>query len=224
VAVSIDATQHRKSGSKAVEVSGLPDVDAQSLVLAINETLGCEFMNTSHPRMIRQGNVTEVTRRVEDMNNGRVGALLIAGVNPVYSLPNSADFVQGLEKVATTLAFSMKVDETAKLCKFVAATPHYLESWGDIQFTQNDFSLMQPTIRPLFDTRQFQECLLKWSGNSSSYYDYIRETWDNNLGNTAWNDALHDGVFKAVLPSEASEGTPSAVEVAAAARRLSQNE
>src|SRR5690606_10713748 len=132
---------------------------------------------------------------------GRIGALLIAGVNPVYSMPNPADFVEGLKNVEVSLAFSMKEDETAKLCNYIAATPHYLESWGDIQLTKRTFTLMQPTIKPLFDTRQFQEFLLRWSDNDTSYYDYIRETWASSLGDGSWNDALHDGAFEADAPA-----------------------
>ena len=56
--------------------------------------------------------------------------------------------------------------------------------------------LTQPTIRPLFDTRQFQEALLKWTGNDMSYHDYIKETWNGSvLGGGSFNQALHDGVF-----------------------------
>ena len=51
-----------------------------------------------------------------------------------------------------------------QLVKYIAAAPHYLESWGDVEMKKGHFSLMQPTIRPLFDTRQFQDALLKWTG------------------------------------------------------------
>jgi hypothetical protein len=27
----------------------------------------------------------------------------------------------------------MKVDETSTQCQYIAATPHYLESWGDVE-------------------------------------------------------------------------------------------
>lgn len=60
---------------------------------------------------------------------------------------------------------------------------------------------MQPTIRPLFDTRQFQETLLHLVDNPSSYYDYIRETWSSVLGTGSWNDALHDGAFEGSQPA-----------------------
>ncbi|MFD1094235.1 TAT-variant-translocated molybdopterin oxidoreductase [Salegentibacter chungangensis] len=220
------ARQLEKAGSGAVVVSGLPDDDAQLLVLAINEALGSKVMDTANARTIRQGNASEVAQLVKDMNNGSVGAVIMAGVNPSYSLPNSKEFNEGLAKVGVTLSSTLKVDETAKLCKYVAAAPHYLESWGDVQYTEKNFSLMQPTIRPLFDTRQFQDCLLKWSGNDTSYYEYIKETWGGSLGAGAWNTALHDGVFESSSPVNVA-GEPATVEgasadVSGAARRLAQ--
>lgn len=204
------ARQLRKSGSSAVVVSGIPDVDAQSIVLAINEALGSRVMDTENPRMLRQGNAAAVKKLVEDMNSGQVGAILIAGVNPVYSLPFAEEFAEGLKKVDLSVAFSMKKDETALMCNYVAATPHYLESWGDVQFTKKNFTLMQPTIKPLFDTSQFQEVLLRWTDNSTSYYNYIKETWSGSLGSKSWSDALHDGAFEGTAPAVAASNSASA--------------
>lgn len=197
------ARQLRKTGSGAVVLTGIPDTDAQSLVLSINEALGSEVMDTDNPRMLRQGNAAEVKKLVADMNAGQVGAILIAGVNPAYSLPFAEEFVEGLKKVDLSVAFSMKEDETALLCNYIAATPHYLESWGDVQFTKTNFGLMQPTIRPLFDTSQFQDILLRWTDNSTPYYNYIKEFWSGSLGNTSWTDALHDGTFEGSAPEVA---------------------
>ncbi|GHA24208.1 quinol:cytochrome C oxidoreductase [Salinimicrobium marinum] len=221
------ARQLRKSGSGAVVVSGIPDADAQSLVLAINEALGSRVMDAANPRMLRQGNAAEVQRLVTDMNAGAVGALLIVGVNPAYSLPNADEFVEGLKNVDLSVAFSMREDETAKLCQYVGATPHYLESWGDVQFTSNRFGLIQPTIRPLFDTRQFQDTLLRWNGNSMSYYEYLKDTW-GSLGNSGWNDAVHDGIFEGTAPANTAPvnqaAAPSVSSDAVAARNLSETE
>ncbi|MCF4100189.1 TAT-variant-translocated molybdopterin oxidoreductase [Gillisia sp. M10.2A] len=218
------AAQLRKAGSKAVVVTGLPDTDAQTLVLAINEALNSQVIDTANPRMIRQGDAAAVGKLVADLKSGNVGAVMFAGVNPAYSLPDAKEFSEALKNIEVSIAFSMKEDETAKLCKYVAATPHYLESWGDIQFTKNNFSLMQPTIRPLFDTRQFQECLLKWSGNDTSYYEYIKQTWNATLASGAWNEALHDGVFEGTSPAVSeSAATGSLVDASTAARNLSAN-
>ena len=194
------ARQLRRAGNGAVVVCGLPDDEAQTWALEINEALGSSVMDSSNARFIRQGNGGEVAQLVEDMNNGSVGALLIAGLNPVHTLPNGKEFTEGLKKVETVIDFTTRTDETSKLSKYVAATPHYLESWGDIQFSEQSFSLMQPTIRPLFDTRQFQDVLLRWSDNNKSYYEYIKETWSAGLGGRNWSEVLHDGVFEATSP------------------------
>ncbi len=234
------AKQIQRAGSNAVVVSGIQDVDAQLVVLAINKAIHSKAFNESTPRTIRQGNAKAVAQLVKDMNAGRVGGLLIAGVNPVYSLPNGEEFKNGLKKVDLSVAFSMHDDATAGLCNYIAATPYYLESWGDVELKKGSYSLMQPTIRPLFDTRQFQETLLKWTGNSATYHDYIKSTWTGILGGTSWNQALHDGVLvKPVLAKQeltdaidAQEGdvvgdqgvtapVSASPNVGAAARRLS---
>ncbi|WP_103069918.1 TAT-variant-translocated molybdopterin oxidoreductase [Aquimarina sediminis] len=189
------AEQIKKAGSNAVVVSGLQDVDAQLVVLEINKAIHSKAFNEKTPRTIRQGNAKAVAQLVKDMNAGRVGGLLIAGVNPAYSLPNADEFKTGLEKVDLSVAFSMHNDATAELCNYTATTQHYLESWGDIELKKGSYSLMQPTIRPLFDTRQFQETLLKWTGNTSAYLDYMKDAWTGILGSTSWNQALHDGVL-----------------------------
>lgn len=221
----------RKAGSGAVVVSGIQDVDAQNLVLAINEKLASAVMGTSNPRMIRQGNANEALRLVDEMSSGSVGGIMMVGVNPAYSFPNADEFVKALKNVELTVSFSSKMDETAVLTEFVAATPHYLESWGDVQMTKNNFSLMQPTIKPLFDTRQFQDCLLKWTDNDKSYYEYIKETWNGMLGSTSWSTALHDGVFESTstvsaeaTASGSTESARAAVSPSASARKLSQTE
>jgi molybdopterin-containing oxidoreductase family iron-sulfur binding subunit len=68
---------------------------------------------------------------------------------------------------------------------------------------------MQPTIRELFDTRQFQQSLLIWMGSEQSYYEYIKANWTSTiLGEDSWNKALHDGVYSTNgTPAEEPEAT-----------------
>ncbi|MDA9323866.1 4Fe-4S dicluster domain-containing protein, partial [Flavobacteriaceae bacterium] len=69
-------------------------------------------------------------------------------------------------------------------------------SWGDVEIKSGNYSLVQPTIKPLFDTTQFQDVLLNWSGSSNSFYDELKSNWNKNILNgSSWNQALHDGVF-----------------------------
>ncbi len=186
----------RSAGSNAVVVTGLDDVNAQSVVLAINKMLGSKAFDPSAPRYVRQGSVKAVNALIADMNAGKVGALIMDGVNPVYSLPNAADFKSGLEKVDMSVAFSTNLNETTELVQYVAATNHYLESWGDVEVKKGHYSLMQPTIKELFDTKQFQSAVLGWMGSEQTYYEYIKDTWNTSILNGAsWSQALQDGVF-----------------------------
>ena len=73
---------------------------------------------------------------------------------------------------------------------------------------KENYALTQPTIRPLFDTKQFQDVLLNWLGNQTSYLDYIKQTWGASiLGESSFNKALHDGVFVGALANSVEEST-----------------
>ena len=205
-AVKSAASQLKKAGSNGLVVTGIQDVNAQTVVLEINEALGSKAFDKTAPIKTRQGSDAAVTKLVADMKAGTVGAIIMSGVNPVYSLPNASDFAEGLKNVGLSIAFSLKVDETSSLTDYIAAAPHYLESWGDVEIKKGHYALTQPTIRPLFDTRQFQEGLLKWTGNDVSYHDYIKEAWGTGiLDGGSFNKALHDGVFVGTIATETAE-------------------
>ena len=184
----------KRSRSKAVLVSGIEDEAVQEVVLAINEYLGSEVIDTSQPKLIRQGSNEAVNQLIDDMQKGKVKGLITAGVNPSFTLPNAESFTTALSQLELSVAFSLKEDETASAVQFVAATSHYLESWGDYQFKKGHYALAQPTIRPLFDTQQFQDVILKLTGSNNTYYQEIRSNWfDNLLKGNSWNKTLHDG-------------------------------
>ena len=188
----------RKNVSAAVVVTGIDDINAQSVVLAINEMLGSKAFDPKSPKYTRQGNTRAINTLIADMKAGKVGVLIMDGVNPMYSLPNAVDFKEGIEKVDLSVTFSTNWNETTEVAQYTASANHYLESWGDVQIKKGRYSLIQPTIKELFDTRQFQSSLLQWMGSDKSYYDYIKETWNVSVLNGGnWNQALHDGVFEA---------------------------
>jgi len=226
-AISKAASELKKAGSNGVVVTGINDVNAQTVALEINEALNSKAFDKETPIKTRQGNDAAVTKLVADMKAGKVGAIIMSGVNPLYTLANTSDFAEGLEKTELSVAFSMKEDETSTSCDYIAASPHYLESWGDVEMKKGHYGLTQPTIRPLFDTRQFQDAILKWTGNDKTYHDYIKETWSSNvLGGSSFNKALHDGIFVGNIstPEEiASEETDLETPSGNAARALTKS-
>ncbi|KRB54436.1 TAT-variant-translocated molybdopterin oxidoreductase [Flavobacterium sp. Root186] len=189
------AQQLKASGTKGILVSGIEDKNAQLLVLAINHVLASEAFNTAGTRQIRKGSNAVIAQLIKDMNAGSVHTLIMSGVNPVYTLADSASFVSGLKKVDTSVAFSLRDDETTSIVKVAAPAPHYLESWGDVVITKGTYSLTQPTIRPIFNTKQFQDVLLSLNGTGGTFYDYLKVNSAAIIAGSSWNKVLHDGVF-----------------------------
>jgi len=213
------AQQLKAEGSKGLLVSGIEDKNAQLLVLAINQVLKSEAFNTSGTRQIRKGSNEKVAQLVKDMNAGSVHTLIMSGVNPVYTLADSKLFIEGLKKVKTSVVFSIKEDETALATTIAAPVSHYLESWGDLALTKGTYSLTQPTIRPLFNTKQFQDILLSINGIPGTYYDYLKSFSGSIISGSSWNTVLHDGVYVGVIPTAAA-GT---ADYAGAASALAQS-
>ncbi|MCB0475349.1 MAG: TAT-variant-translocated molybdopterin oxidoreductase, partial [Flavobacteriaceae bacterium] len=186
----------KAAGSKGVVVTGIQDKNAQLIALAINQLLQSAAMNVAITKNIRKGSDVRVKQLIADMQAGKVGALIMYNTNPAYTMPDSEAFAEALKNVKLTVNCSSFEDETAALTQYIATTPHYLESWGDVNIKTGEHGLIQPTIRPLFNTRQFQDTLLRWMGSNQSFYDYLKNHWKSNILNgLSWNKALSDGIF-----------------------------
>ena len=186
----------KKFGSKAVVVSGLDDKDVQDMILDLNNHIKSLAIDNS-ARLIRTQSGDEVDAFIEDLLAGKLSGLITVGVNPVYSLSKGEKIKEAIKNLDFSLSFSMKEDETSSVCKYIAAAPHYLESWGDYEFKEGHYFLAQPTIRPLFNTMQFQDFVLSILDSSKDYYESIKEFWTQNILNgKSWSKALHDGFYQ----------------------------
>ena len=184
------------AGSSGVFITGLDDVNAQIIALRINQLIKSKVLNTKKLNYTRQGDDNKVANFINDLSNNNIDGIIMAGVNPSYTFSENKILNEALESIDFTVSFSMNNNETAKLSKWVAATPHYLESWGDVEIKSGNYSLVQPTIKPLFDTLQFQDVLLNWLGSTNSFYDELKSNWDISvLNGSSWNQALHDGIY-----------------------------
>jgi MoCo/4Fe-4S cofactor protein with predicted Tat translocation signal len=186
---------------KALVVSGSNNVQVQTIVNAINEAIGANGTTISWDatNLTRQGIDSEFATLVSDMNAGKVNTLLVLDVNPVYDSPDSKNFKAGLQKIKTSISFSGRLDETTELCKFVLPSPHFLERWGDAQPRTAYISMMQPVIAPLFLTRPFEDSLMLWSGNKTTYDDFFKQYWTSKLGShDGYEKALQDGVIEPI--------------------------
>ncbi|MEZ5017956.1 MAG: TAT-variant-translocated molybdopterin oxidoreductase [Flavipsychrobacter sp.] len=193
-----NAAADLKKGNGLV-VCGSNDVHIQTVVNAINDKVGANgtIVNWAVTSNYKQGIDSDMVALTEAMNAGKVGALMMQGVNPVYDYYNSEQFAAGLKKVPVSISFADRMDETASACKYIVPDHNFLESWGDAEPKTGYYSLMQPGIAPLFKTRAFQDSLLTWAGSSESYGDLWKAWWTNKLGGQSnFDKALQDGVVE----------------------------
>ena len=199
-----------KAKDKALVVSGSNDANVQVLVRGINEMLSAygSAINTDKPSYQKQGNDEKTAEFVKDVAGNKVKAVIFLNCNPVYDHPLGTALAGSLSKMELSVSTAAVADETASLCQYLCPASHYLESWGDAEPVHGKFSLTQPAISTIFDTRQFESSLLKWAGVETVYRDYVRDFWRENLFGMQtkeadfegfWNRSLHNGVFQAEI-------------------------
>ena len=194
---------------KSLVVSASNDVNIQLMVNAINEMLESygATIDTATPSFQKRGNDAEMAAFVKEVESGAVRAVIFLNANPVYDHPMGTTLEAALKakKVQLTVGISDRLNETTSLCGYHAPDSHFLESWNDAEPKKGHFSLCQPTIARIFNTRQAQQSLLIWAGSDIDYYTFIRNFWKTNLFKLQnketefeafWNRSLHNGVFE----------------------------
>jgi molybdopterin-containing oxidoreductase family iron-sulfur binding subunit len=213
-AILLVAKELLAAKGKALVVAGSNDIATQILVNAINAQLGSygTTIDLDNPSKQYAGNDAEFDTFVKDMNSGAVDAVFFLDANPVYDYYKSADVVSGLKKVRLKVSFSNYSDETASLCNVITPNHYYLESWGDDNAIEGYYTILQPAINPVYDSRQAEHSLMVWSGSPvKDYYTYVRNNWDKNLlalgglsGQKGWETLLQTGFIKSAAKAAGS--------------------
>jgi MoCo/4Fe-4S cofactor protein with predicted Tat translocation signal len=142
-------------------ISGSGNTSEQILVNAINTQLGNygETISFANANLTSQGDDAAMQNLIGEMNSGAVNAVFVMNCNPVFQLSgaNAANFAAALKKVGLSVSFNQTVDETTAECQYAAPANHFLESWGDANPATGQYSLVQPTIKNIFETRQAEQ-------------------------------------------------------------------
>jgi Fe-S-cluster-containing dehydrogenase component len=190
---------------KSIVVSGTNNVDIQIIVNGINSLLGnySNCIDLDNHLKIAAGIDSDIENLQTDMSAGKVNALLMYNVNPLYDYNDPDKFLKAIKSTELSVNMSVSLNETVGAAKYECPVNHYLESWNDAEIVPGQLSLSQPCINPMFDTRSFQDSLLKWSGNTVSYYNYLISNWEKQFFPVSgfpemskfWNSSLGSGVF-----------------------------
>ena len=241
-AKAILAELNEKKSKAVVMADG--SKEAFALSYAINQLLGSAAI-TGKAVLLKESNDTAFKQFVAEAKAGQVGVLLNFQTNPIYSAKDTKDVEAAFKNIGLKVGLVEKLDETASVMDVIAPVTHGLESWNDFNPLTGVYSLQQPTIARIFDSRQFQDSLIAWlTGQTkvvevedpndpimvmavsatrqkvSPFYLYVKQNWETailpKLG-VDFNKALYNGYNES---AETSAFTANTGVAAAAAAKL----
>jgi len=167
------------------------------------------FQSETNGRKV--ASLSAMSTLIDEMKRGEIEILLLHGVNPIFTMPASSGFAGALKKVPFVASFSSFMDETTEHAHLILPDHTPLESWGDYFPREGIYGLMQPVMRPVFQTKSTGDVLLSVAKQldermakrfpQQSFYDYLRERWreihrtvaPTTDFETFWQEALKKG-------------------------------
>jgi molybdopterin-containing oxidoreductase family iron-sulfur binding subunit len=168
---------------RSLVLCGSQDVNLQILANFLNHVLGSygTTVDVTRPSQQVQGSDEYLQTLLRELHQGTVGALFVYGCNPVHDLPATAALTEELRRVPLLVCCGERLDETARLARYVCPVPHPLETWSDAEPVAGLVSVSQPAITPLGNTRSLLENLAAWMGRSQSAREVVRNTWERDV-------------------------------------------
>jgi MoCo/4Fe-4S cofactor protein with predicted Tat translocation signal len=207
-------------GRAVVLAGGLPTQTAQATqlqaaVLALNTVLGAwgKTLDMAGYQGL-EGEDGQLEQLLKDLESGSVKVVILDGsINPMLAFPDKDRLRAALNKASLVISTSNYLDETSNLADYVLPAGHAFENWTDYEFVEGLYHIGQPTIRPMYDTRSFQDSLLAWmkaAGRSvpENFFAYLKDQWRDRLqrlgarnleGTTfeaRWNSLLKQGYYQ----------------------------
>ena len=184
----------------AVGSSGSDGAEAAAAVALLNYVAGNIGATVRMaPETMWDGAATyaDLTALTEAMHAGEIDLLLLHQVNPVHTMPAAADFAGAMDEVPLVVAIASGPNDTTARADIVLPAHTPLESWGDHVLATGVEGLMQPAMRPLYDTRHAGDIFLAVgraaladadttaTGDDEAaptlpdgeFYDVLRERW-----------------------------------------------
>jgi len=206
-----------------VALSSRRAVATAAAVLVLNEVGGAQGQTLFVPDAPLDGAAhhRDVLTLVDAMRAGQVAVLLVDDANLLHSLPADTGIAEALARVPFVVSFASVADETSEAAHLVLPDHTALESWGDAAPRPGVRSLVQPSVRPLYDTRATVDVLLDAARQlgadvpAGTFRELLAEAW----ADTDFRAALQrGGVFEDVPPPPVRPLAPGAgrIEVAEA--------
>jgi len=202
----------KNKGSSIIYAGEHLTEEVQIAVNLLNDALGNTglYQNESaNVSMLPLSTNEELKQLTNNLQAGSVGVVIHLNSNPVYHLPKDIGYQVVLENAGTVVTLVDIESETSALSNFVLPINQTLEAWGDAKIRTGFYSLQQPVIAPLYDTREQEAILLTFieqdneAYSENLYHQFLMKNWEENIYTTLnskpgfkkfWYQALHDGV------------------------------
>ena len=102
----------------------------------------------------------DVAALVRDMRDGKIDVLMIAGGNPIFTMPAEYHAAEALQRVPHVVWCGGVPDETAAMANLLLPTHHALESWRDTAPRAGINGLGQPVMQPVFESRALGDIMI----------------------------------------------------------------
>ena len=142
---------------------------------------------------------------IQKLEQKKINSLIIHKSKPLYTYPDPERLKSAIKKAKLVVYTGDREDETGRMAHYILPDPHDLEKWSDWEFQKGVLSIGQPTIRPLYETRAFEDGLIQWAtqGNKASvlqgtktWYEYMKKQVMKEIGSSmSWDRFLEMGVF-----------------------------
>jgi len=159
--------------------------------LKFPEVIMDNIASTGFEKKKKANFVNELFEKVNQSSDQLIEALFIYNSNPVYSLHNTKNIKQALDKIPFKVSFSSFFDETAMQADIILPGHTFLERFEDVVsgagFTTDSANtvvgLTKPVIKPVFNTKNSGDSVIliakALGGNIGKSFDW--ENYDKCL-------------------------------------------
>ncbi|MBC62581.1 MAG: hypothetical protein CMP11_08995 [Zetaproteobacteria bacterium] len=155
----------------------------QLVGILMNELLGAykKILRKEQGVFTSSGDGKSLARFKKDAKNLKV--LFVIDSDPVHTLPESWKISETLESIPDVVSMQAFPNEVDQIADHLLPCHHGLESWGDEQPVKGFWSIRQPAVRPLTNSRQAEDALLwilataKKNLPYEDYHAYLEKHW-----------------------------------------------
>ena len=148
------------------------------------------------------GTFVDFEQFTNQLGQNKSGVVFIAKTDPVSNIPKPQVFKNNLKEAELRVGLTDFLTDTAQECDLILPLSHTIESWGDTVPRKGLRTLIQPAIKPLFQTYSEGDILLQLLAKESDdrqyqqYQKYIFHQWSVKFGNTFQESFISKGYLE----------------------------